>query len=69
MEYKGKLYGKIGMQYFELNLNSDDVDALQAENERLRDAIKAAIKEAESEPDSNDGLFLALETLKKAIGK
>lgn len=40
---------------------------LQAENERLRQAIKTAIKEAESEPDSNDGLFLALETLKNAL--
>lgn len=64
MEYKGKLYGRLGMQYFELNLNSDDVDALQAENERLRAAIQTALRQ------TNDKLhvFAAL-TLDNALNR
>lgn len=36
MEYKGKLYGKIGKTYIEMQFSADDVDTLKAENDRLR---------------------------------
>ena len=45
MEYKGKLYGRIGKTYVEMKFSTDDIDAIQAENERLmawENACKAA---------------------------
>jgi len=34
MEYKGKLYGKVGKHYFPLVMTSDDVDELLAIRDR-----------------------------------
>jgi hypothetical protein len=36
MEYKGKLYGRVGGRYFDTGCTSDDFDNLKKENERLK---------------------------------
>lgn len=35
MQYKGKLYGKVGREYIPLVMNSDEVDELVKDKERL----------------------------------
>tara|TARA_B100000378_G_scaffold236018_1_gene202714 strand:- start:21147 stop:21392 length:246 start_codon:yes stop_codon:yes gene_type:complete len=36
MEYKGKLYGKIGNKYFDTSYTSEDYDNLVKENKELK---------------------------------
>jgi len=64
MKYTGKLYGKIGKTYVEMQFSTDDVDALQAENERLRTAMEQALREIGEEWP----VFAAL-TLKNALNR
>lgn len=64
MKYTGKLYGKLAGRYFEMEISSDDVDALQAENERLRTAMEQALREIGEEWP----VFAAL-TLKNALNR
>ena len=39
MEYKGKLYGKVGKHYFPLVMDSDDVDKLKTELSLLKSQL------------------------------
>ena len=39
MEYKGKLYGKVGKSYFPLVLTTKDVDAMEQELLKLRKEV------------------------------
>ena len=41
MQYKGKLYGKIGRKYIQLEVDADQVDDKDAEIARLQDAADA----------------------------
>ena len=40
MEYKGKLYGKIGNKYFDTSKTSDDYDNLDQQNKQLLEDIE-----------------------------
>ncbi len=42
MEYKGKLYGKIGNKYFDTSKTSDDWDILEIENKQLQQQLSEA---------------------------
>jgi nucleoid-associated protein YejK len=78
MEYKGKLYGKVGDIYFELLETSEDVDRLKEQNEKLLSAIKGIIPMAEFSyehskkacahqeflSDDRDALYAAREAIK-----
>lgn len=39
MRYVGKLYGKIGRKYFQLDMTSDDVEKIIAERDALRQQV------------------------------
>lgn len=39
MQYRGKLYGKVGKHYFPLEESSDDFDKLKVEVERQKKEI------------------------------
>lgn len=59
VNYKGKLYGKIGGKCFELNATAEQFDALQSENERMRKALKIAndddLKDQYADEHTNGG--------------
>lgn len=66
MEYKGKLYGKVGKSYFPLYATTDDWDALQkrvsdleAENKSLRQSLVSAML---PDLDTDKAEELAMET-------
>ena len=40
MEYKGKLYGKLGNKHFDTGKTSDDYDELEKQNKQLLDEIE-----------------------------
>jgi hypothetical protein len=42
MDYKGKIYGKVGNSYFPLRLTADDVDNLQASQKECLKVLKQA---------------------------
>jgi len=44
MEYKGKLYGKVGNSYFPLDATSDDFDGMQKNIEQLKQKLQIAEK-------------------------
>lgn len=56
MQYKGKLFGKVGREYFPLILNSDEVDAMQNKL-AVADEI---IKNISTEPTTSGSLFKPL---------
>jgi hypothetical protein len=39
MEYKGKLYGKVGKSYFPLVLTTEDIDTMELELKALREEV------------------------------
>ncbi len=43
MEYRGKLYGKIGGQYFDTGTHSDDYDKLLEQSNKMNTFISALI--------------------------
>jgi len=50
MNYKGKLYGHMGgRKYFELKMDSEDVDKLERERNELRGAIISILSACEGE--------------------
>lgn len=40
MDYKGKLYGKIGNKYFDTSYTSDDYDKLTIENKEMNEQLR-----------------------------
>lgn len=53
MKYTGKLYGKIGGQYIQLEQDTYYVDGLEEENAALRTLINSALELWEREFSSN----------------
>jgi hypothetical protein len=54
MNYEGKLYGKVGKKYVELDSKTDDWDKLESDNRRLKDDI-ALIKSERDLKYEGDG--------------
>lgn len=45
MEYKGKLYGKIGDKTFDTGKTSDDWDSMELENKKLKSLLQNIVAE------------------------
>lgn len=60
MEYKGKLYGKIGRRYIPLILTSEEVDAMAEQIKQLQEKLAGANNDQfEVSTYSNDGEVFA----------
>lgn len=66
MEYKGKLYGKIGNKYFDTGKTSDDYDELLEQRNDLLEALKKLYNAIDSCVDLTPEI---LQNAKKAISK
>jgi len=51
MEYKGKLYGKVGKHYFPLEATSNDFDNMQKQNTEMLKMLEKVLKENHCTPD------------------
>lgn len=69
MEYKGKLYGKIGNKYFDTGKTSDDYDELLEQRNYLLEALKPLISQFEKIEPLYFKDRVILENAKKAISK
>lgn len=48
MDYQGKLYGKVGGEYFDTGKDSNDWDRLESENKEMLQLLKDIVKEFEA---------------------
>jgi hypothetical protein len=53
MEYTGKLYGRVDGKYFEMEINSEDWDNLQARNKYLEGELKKSNVDFKPELDDS----------------
>ena len=66
MEYKGKLYGKVGKHYFPLVMDSDDVDKLKTELSLLKSQLplpSVSREKAEEVLNKHSGVMLYKDTI------
>lgn len=65
MEYKGKLYGKVNGHVFPLEMTTDDVEQLQAENEAMKKTLRKEYEvnrelgKSDNELQANRGWWIA----------
>ena len=60
MEYKGKLYGKVGSVYFSMAQTSEDIDQLQSDKDKLTEDFNTITQALNKQENINTEIFDAL---------
>lgn len=64
MNYQGRIFGKVRNEYFELEMTTQDVEALQAENEKLKKGNQIPVEPCVFSPeiDLKEGTAIIVKT-------